>query len=474
MENKKINSPERIDFNTQNVFIEKVKNKINDIRPDNKIPSYFVRNFGCQMNQNEAEKYTGMLEMMGFINAGNIENADFVLFNTCCVRENAEQKVFGHLGELKGMKNQKPWMIIAVCGCMMQQPHTVEEIRNKYKHVNLVLGTQNIHELPKLLYDNMTGGIRAVNVYETEMYIPEGIPLKREHQHKSWLSIIYGCNNFCSYCIVPHVRGRERSRDVEDIVQEAKALAKDGVKEITLLGQNVNSYGKTLTVPIDFTALLYKLNEVKGLERIRFMTSHPKDISETLIVAMSELDKVCKHLHLPLQSGSDKVLKEMNRRYTKQKYLDIIAYAKEKMPGLGLTTDIMVGFPGETEDDFNETMDVLKKVEFDMAFTFIYSIRKGTPAALRNDQVSEEDKKRRFQLLLDVQNAISYKMNAVYVGKTVSVLTEGVSKTNINTYTGRTDTNKIVNFTADKDYTGQFVNVKILNAGSWSLDGELD
>ncbi len=424
------------------------------------------------MNENEAEKYTGMLEMMGFVPAVDMENADFILFNTCCVRENAELKVFGHLGALKGLKREKPWLLIAVAGCMMQEPHMVEDIKKKHKHVDLVLGTQNIHELPQTIYERLTREKSIINVYDTERYIPEGMPLKREHPYKAWLSIMYGCNNFCSYCIVPHVRGRERSRELSDILDEARYLAEDGVKEITLLGQNVNSYGKTLEEKIDFSELLYALSKVDGIQRIRFMTSHPKDISNSLIMAMSELDKVCKHLHLPLQAGSDKVLKEMNRHYTKQRYLEIVDFARSKIPGLALTTDIMVGFPGETEQDFAETLDVAKRVEYDLAYTFIYSIRKGTPAAEREDQIPEEEKKSRFQRLLEVQDAASLKKNMEYIGKTEFVLNEGKSKTNSDINTGRTDTNKIVNFKSKEDTAGQIIKVRITDAGAWSLEGE--
>lgn len=463
---------ERIDFGTQSRYIQDIKEQIREIRPDGKYPTYFVRNFGCQMNENEAEKYTGMLEMMGFSPADSMEEADFILFNTCCVRENAELKVFGHLGALKGLKRERPWLLIAVAGCMMQEPHVVEDIKTKHKHVDMVLGTQNIHELPRTIYERLTKEKSVINVYDTERYIPEGMPIKREHKYKAWLSIMYGCNNFCSYCIVPHVRGRERSRELRDILEEARILADDGVKEVTLLGQNVNSYGKTLEEKTDFSELLYAVSKVEGIERIRFMTSHPKDISDSLIFAMSELDKVCKHLHLPLQAGSDKVLKEMNRHYTKQRYLDIVEFARSKMPGLALTTDVMVGFPGETEQDFSDTLEMVKKIEYDMAYTFIYSIRKGTPAALREDQIPEEEKKSRFQRLLEVQDAISLKKNKEYIGREELVLNEGKSKTDPLISTGRTDTNKIVNFTTDKDTLGQIVKVKITGAGGWSLDGE--
>jgi tRNA-2-methylthio-N6-dimethylallyladenosine synthase len=463
---------ERIDFETQARYIQEVRERIGSIRPDRKPPTYYIRTFGCQMNENESEKYTGMLEMMGFTPASDMETADFVLFNTCCVRENAELKVFGHLGALKGLKREKPWMMIAVAGCMMQEPHVVEEIKNKYKHVDLVFGTRNIHELPKNLYERLTEEKCAISVYDTEGYIPEGVPLKREHKYKAWLSIMYGCNNFCSYCIVPYVRGRERSRAPFDILEEARILAEDGVKEITLLGQNVNSYGKTLEEKTDFTELLYRLSEVKGIERIRFMTSHPKDISDSLIIAMSELDKVCKHLHLPLQAGSDRILKEMNRRYTKQRYMDIVSFAREKMPRIAITTDIIVGFPGETEEDFLETLDVVRKTEYDMAYTFIYSVRKGTKAAEREDQIPKEVKNNRFQRLLEVQDAISLKKNREYIGRIEAVLNEGPSKTDKTVCTGRTDTNKIVNFMAPEDTVGEIINVRITDAGAWSLEGE--
>ncbi len=455
--------------------IEIQKNFIRLIKEINKDAGrkYYIATFGCQMNENDSEKLAGMLTEMGFEEAKEIENSDIIIYNTCCVRENAEQKVYGHLGALKRIKREKPDIVIAVCGCMMQQKNVVEVITKKYRHVDLIFGTHNMYRFPELLHKILTDRQILVDVWDTEGSVVEGIPIIRKDKIKAWVTIMYGCNNFCSYCIVPYVRGRERSRKVNDVVNEVRTLGQQGYKEVTLLGQNVNSYGKDLEDKSSFARLLYKINDsdLKGVERIRFMTSHPKDLSNELILAMRDCNKVCEHLHLPLQSGSSRILKEMNRRYTKEQYIYLAKRVKENIPGIALTTDIIVGFPGETDEDFMDTIDVIKKVEFDTAYTFLYSKRPGTPAAVREDQIPEEIKKKRFELLVKVQNQISKKINDTLIGKTVEILVEGTSKTNSDIYSGRTRTNKIVNFEGREDLVGSLVRVKIDKASTWSLEG---
>ena len=434
---------------------------------------YHITTFGCQMNEHDSEKLSGMLSSMGYNETNDINESDIIIYNTCCVRENAELKVFGHLGALKKLKREKPETIIAVCGCMMQQENVVDEIKRKYRNVDLVFGTHNLHMFPEFLYSTISTSSSLFDVQNINGEIVEGVPVLRKDGVKAWTNIIYGCNNFCSYCIVPYVRGRERSRNVQDIVNEVRMLGQHGYKEITLLGQNVNSYGKDLDLHCDFSELLYKVNEVDSIERIRFMTSHPKDISDNLIIAMKECEKVCEHLHLPIQSGSTKILKEMNRKYSKEKYLDIIKKVKETIPEIAITTDIIVGFPGESDEDFKETMDVIKKVKYDTAYTFLYSKRKGTPAAKREDQISDEVMKKRFEELVEVQNEISKDINDKLLGCELEVLVEGQSKNNPSIYTGRTRTNKIVNFEGDDTLIGELKKVKIERVQTWSLEGKL-
>lgn len=455
-------------FDSQMEFIKLIKNANEGF--DKK---YHILTFGCQMNENDSEKLAGMLSQMGYEETHDVNESDIIIYNTCCVRENAEQKVFGHLGALKKLKMEKPDTIIAVCGCMVQQEYVVEEIKKKYRNVDLVFGTHNLHAFPELLYSVLSTHDRLYDIQNIDGEIVEGLPVTRKDGIKAWVSIMYGCNNFCSYCIVPYVRGRERSRSVENIVNEVKMLAQHNYKEITLLGQNVNSYGKDTKGSMNFPELLYKVNQVKGIERIRFMTSHPKDISDDLITAMKDCEKVCEHLHLPLQSGSTKVLREMNRKYTKEQYLEIVNKVKDTIPGIALTTDIIVGFPGETDEDFENTLDVVRKSEFDSAYTFIYSIRKGTPAASRKDQITDHVKKRRFEKLLDVQNDISRKINDKLLGSELEVLVEGKSKNNPEIYTGRTRTNKIINFEGDETLIGKLKMVKIGKVQTWSLEGKL-
>ena len=339
---------------------------------------YKIVTYGCQMNENDSEKIAGMLTQMGYEEVGNEEIADVVIFNTCSVRENADIKVFGNLGHFKPLKKKNPNMILAVCGCMMQQKEIVDRIMDKYPQVDLVFGTHNIHKFPELLANAQQSPRIVIDVWEEGGDIIESVPIERKFIHKAFVTIMHGCNNFCSYCIVPYTRGRERSREPEKILNEITKLAEEGCKEITLLGQNVNSYGKTLDKPISFANLLRKINEINGIERIRFMTSHPKDLSDELIETMKDCDKVCEHIHLPFQAGSNRILKIMNRRYTKETYLELVHKLKDAIPGISITTDIIVGFPGETEEDFEDTLDIVSKVKFDSAFTFLYSIREGT------------------------------------------------------------------------------------------------
>ncbi len=438
---------------------------------DNANKFYKIITYGCQMNENDSEKLSGMLNTLGYAPIEDEKKADIVIFNTCSVRENADVKVFGNLGNFKPLKKKNPNMILAVCGCMMQQKSIVNKILEKYKQVDLVFGTHNIHKFPELLANAQQSPRIVVDVWENGGEIVEAIPIERKYKHKGFITIMYGCNNFCSYCIVPYTRGRERSREAENIINEAIELVKDGCKEITLLGQNVNSYGKTLKEPISFADLLIELNTIDGLERIRFMTSHPKDLSDELISAIKDCDKVCEHIHLPFQAGSNNILKKMNRKYTKENYLALIDKIKDNIPGISITTDIIVGFPGETEKDFDDTLDIVKKSAFDSAFTFLYSIREGTPAAQMEDQISDEIKHNRFQKLLDMQHDISKHENLLLEGKTVELLVDGESKNDPDIMSGRTRTNKLVNFLGDKNSTGKLVQVKITEAYTWSLNG---
>ncbi len=435
------------------------------------IKKYNIQTFGCQMNENDSERLAGMLSEMGYVETENRDESDLIIYNTCCVRENAELKVYGHLGSLKKLKEKKPDMIIAVCGCMMQQPEVVEHIKSTYRHVDLIFGTHNLHKFPELVYNVLRGETPVVDVMDSAGFVVEGMPIRRSNGIKAWVTIMYGCNNFCSYCIVPYVRGRERSRSMEVIYDEVLSLAREGYSEITLLGQNVNSYGLDLPDKPSFADLLRKLDGIDGIKRIRFMTSHPKDLSDDLIDAMRDLKSVCPHLHLPLQAGSTKVLREMNRKYTKEQYIELAERIKSRIPGIALTTDIIVGFPGETEEDFLDTLDVVEKVRFDMAYTFLYSKRAGTPAARRTDQVPEETKKQRFDRLIELQNRISREINEALKGTVQEILVEGPSKTNASILSGRTSTNKIVNFRGSDDLTGKYVRVKISDVQTWSLEG---
>jgi tRNA-2-methylthio-N6-dimethylallyladenosine synthase len=438
-----------------------------------KTMKYSLFTFGCQMNENDSERLAGMLAEMGYMETQDVNESDLIIYNTCCVRENAELKVYGHLGSLKKLKKQNPQLIIAVCGCMMQQNEVVDHIRKKYSHVSLIFGTHNLYKFPELLYSALKSDTGIVEILDSSGMIAEGIPIERKDGVKAWVTIIYGCNNFCSYCIVPYVRGRERSRNIEDILNEVRMLGQHDYREITLLGQNVNSYGTDMNMDINFAKLLQEVNKIEGIERIRFMTSHPKDLSDELIEAMKVCEKVCEHLHLPVQAGSSRILEKMNRKYSKEQYLRLCEKIRKKIPDISLTTDVIVGFPGETEEDFEDTIDIIEKVRFDSAYTFLYSRRTGTPAAKSIEQVAEDIKKKRFERLVEVQNKISRELNNALLGTEVEVLVEGISKSSLNTYTGRTRTNKIVNFIGNKDLIGKLIMVKIMNSKTWSLEGEV-
>lgn len=434
---------------------------------------YHITTWGCQMNEHDSEKIAGMLEEMGHKPTKSYEEADIIVFNTCCVRENAELKVFSSIGNLKKLKNKNPNLVIAVCGCMVQQKHVAQKIYDRFPFVDIVLGTHNIHKFPEILECVVSQDQRIIEIWDESKGIVENVPVKRDNNIKAWVTISFGCNNFCSYCIVPYVRGRERSRKPQDIIKEVKALAEEGFKEVTLLGQNVNSYGKDLSEEVRFSDLLYRINEIPGIKRIKFMTSHPKDLSDDLIKAIKECKKVCEHIHLPVQSGSTSILKKMNRNYTKEHYLNLVEKIYQEIPGVSITTDIIVGFPGETEEDFKDTLDVVERVRFDSAFTFMYSKRKGTPAAKMENQVPDEVKKERLQRLMDLQNRISKEKNMNLKDKTVEVLVEGYDAKK-NLLVGRTRTNKLVYFEGEpKRLSGKLVKVKITTPKTWTLEGVL-
>ncbi len=433
----------------------------------------FVETYGCAQNTDDSQKLVGMLSEMGYDRTYDKEKADVILYNTCAVRENAELRVFGNIGALKAMKAKKPDLIIGVCGCMMQQEHIVDAIKKKYKHVDIVFGTHTLYRFPQIMMETLDTKDRVFDVIDVDGAIAEDLPVVRENTTNAMVSIMYGCNNFCTYCIVPYVRGRERSRDKEDILKEVRALATEGYKEITLLGQNVNSYGNDLDEDIDFADLLTMVEKVDGIERIRFVTSHPKDISDKLIDVIARSSKICKQLHLPIQAGSDKILKLMNRKYTREEYLKKIDKIRAKIPDISLTSDIIVGFPGETNEDFEDTISVLEKVRYDSVFSFVYSRRKGTPAAKMEDVITLDEKKKNLARLMDVQAEISRGRNKLLEGKTVKILVEGPSKTDKTFLTGRTDGGKIVNFPGDASLTGEIINVKITKANAWSMYGEI-
>ena len=434
-------------------------------------PIAHVHSFGCQQNVSDGEKIKGMLAEMGYGFSESPEGADLVLYNTCAVRENAEDRVFGNVGALKKAKKANPEMLIGVCGCMVQQEHITAKMRRSYPNVDIIFGTHVLHTMPKIIYDALTTRKRQISIPESDGVIAEGIPLRRESKLKASIPIMYGCNNFCTYCIVPYVRGRERSRDIEDILRECRELVQDGCKELLLLGQNVNSYGKDQGT--SFSELLRRINAIEGEFRISYMTSHPKDATKELVDTIAACEKVTRHFHLPVQSGSNRILKQMNRGYTREHYLELIGYVKDKLPDVALTSDIIVGFPGETYEDFRETLSLIEQVGYDSLFTFIYSPRKGTKAAEMPDPISAEEKGKWFRELLDVQQNIGCSSYKDYIGKTLRVLCEGEGRTDPSLVTGKSRQNIIVDFDGDKSLIGSFVDVEITEALAWALRGKI-
>lgn len=463
-------SPEEL--RRQSEYIQLVKTVLAAKYP-NGAPKAFVHTYGCQGNVSDSERIKGQLKAMGYEFTQSREEADFVLFNTCAVREHAEDRVLGNVGALKPIKNERRDMIIALCGCMTQQARVSERIKRSYPFVNLVFGTFALYRLPELMYRVVTTGRRVFEISENHNDLAEGLPVYRDSAFKTWLPIMYGCNNFCSYCIVPYVRGRERSRSAEAIIAEAKELIAGGAKEITLLGQNVNSYGKTNADGIRFGQLLRMINALEGDFKIRFMTSHPKDCTPELLDAMAECEKCARHLHLPFQSGNNRVLKEMNRGYTREQYLELIRYAKKVMPDLSITSDIIVGFPGETYEEFLDTLSLVEEVGFTSLFTFIFSPRMGTKAEKMDDPVPAAEKSKWFSQLLKTQEKIACERSASMLGKTYEVLVEDETKEKNGMLTGRTGGNINIDFPGDKSLIGTYAKVKVTNALNWVLSGEL-
>lgn len=459
---------EKEEIRKQIEYINKV-NKINT----GKLLNYYILTMGCQLNENDSEKLCGMIESMGYSKTEDLNEADLVLFNTCCVRENAEDKLFGKLGEVKKVK-EKRGTIIAIGGCMMQEKHIQEKLKKSYPFFDIIFGTHTLHKFPEDVYRVMQNEKQIQDILDIDGEVYEGLPIKRNDNIKASVTIMNGCNNFCSYCIVPYVRGRERSRNPEDIINEIELLAKEGYKEITLLGQNVNSYKGNGNLGIyKFSELLRAVNKIQGLERIRFVSPHPKDFTDDVIEAIKNSEKVCKIIHLPLQSGSTKVLKVMNRKYTKEQYLSLVEKMKNKIPELKLSTDIIVGFPGETEEDFEDTLDVVRKVGFEQVFMFIYSRRVGTPGDKMENQIPEDIKHKRFDRLKALVESQIEENNKKYVGTVQKVLIEGKSKTNDKLLTGRTDTNKVVNLEGNENLIGNVVDVNIVSEHMWYLKGEI-
>lgn len=433
--------------------------------------NYHIITYGCQMNEHDSENIAGMLEALDYSHTPNPKEADVVVMNTCSVREHADKRFFGMLGQFKKQKKNNPDFIICICGCMPQQPHIVEEIRKSFSWVDIVFGTQTIAEFPNLLMERIRTGKKQFSIIANNEEIPEEKESKREFKHKALVNITYGCNNFCTYCIVPYTRGREKSRSLRAVKQEIINLVNDGVKEVMLLGQNVNSFRDA--DGNNFAALIRALDEVEGLERIRFMTSHPKDLSDELIACFGDCKKLCHNIHLPVQSGSDEVLRRMNRHYNRQRYMEIVEKLRTTCPALSISTDIIVGFPGETEEDFLDTLSLVREVEYDSAFTFIYSPRVGTPAAKYDEQIPENIKHERFDRLVEEVNRCSAKKNSEYLGKIVTVMVDGPSKNDAGAWSGRTDTFKLVNFTSEEPLTeGQMVSVRITETKTFSLDGK--
>ncbi len=457
----------------QYYYIEKAKQYVaEEAKKLGRSLTFCVTTFGCQMNARDSEKLRGILNQIGYEEAEEDE-ADFVIYNTCTVRENANTRVYGRLGQLKPRKKQQPHMMIGLCGCMMQEPEVIAKLKKSYSFVDIIFGTHNIYKFAELICERYEAGKMVVDIWEDTDKIVEDLPNERKYAFKSGINIMFGCNNFCSYCIVPYVRGRERSRKPEAIIREIERLVKDGVSEVMLLGQNVNSYGKTLDEPITFAELLRRIEKIEGLKRIRFMTSHPKDLSDELIEVMASSEKICKHLHLPVQSGSTRILKKMNRRYTKESYLELTEKIKKAVPDISLTTDIIVGFPGETEEDFQETLDVVRKVRYDSAFTFIYSKRTGTPAAAMEDQIPADVVKDRFDRLLSEVQSIASEVCAVHEGKDTEVLVESVSDHDASMVTGRMSNNLLVHFKGTKEMIGTYVTVHLTECKGFYYLGEL-
>lgn len=461
----------------QEEYIKKVK-KINQ----DKNLKYTILTMGCQLNENDSEKLCGMLEKMGYTKTEKQNDADLSLFNTCCVRENAEDKLFGKLGELKRLKEQKG-IIIAIGGCMMQEKHITDKIKESYPFVDILFGTHTLHKFPEDLYKVIEEKRKLEDILDIDGKIYEGLPIKRDSKIKASVTIMNGCNNFCSYCIVPYVRGRERSRQPRDIIEEVKKLAKEGYKEITLLGQNVNSYlrvEREKNIPFEeyqgvnsFATLLRAINKIDGIERIRFISPHPKDFTDDVIEAIADCEKVCKLVHLPLQSGNTKVLKEMNRKYTKEQYLNLVEKMKNKIPNLTLSTDIIVGFPGETDEEFEDTLEVVEKVGFEQVYMFIYSRRVGTPGDKMQNQIPEDIKHKRFDKLKALVESQIEENNKKYIGTTQKILVEGESKNNSNMLSGRTESNKVVIFEGSKELIDKIINIKIISQHMWYLKGEI-
>lgn len=437
------------------------------------MPLAFVHTYGCQGNVSDGERIKGILESLGYGFTDNIEEASLILYNTCAIREHAEDRIYGNVGAVKRLKKSNPNLIIALCGCMMQQKRVTDKIRKSYPFVDLVFGTHVIHKLPELLYRTLCTGKRVYECPESDGVIAENLPVHRDGVIKGWLPIMYGCNNFCSYCIVPYVKGRERSREPEDIIAEAKELVANGCKDITLLGQNVNSYGKNLEKDINFSKLLRQINDIEGDFIIRFMTSHPKDCTKELLDTMAQCEKVAKHLHLPFQSGNNRVLKEMNRGYTREQYLELAKYARKVMPGLSMTSDIIVGFPGETYEEFCDTLSLIDEVKFTSLYTFIFSSRPGTKAASMPDPVSREEKGKWFKELTDLQEKIAGERTAGMKGKVYNVLCEGYAREGV--LNGRTQGNVIIEFpeVEERDVIGKFCRVKVTEPLTWIVRGEL-
>ena len=457
----------------QYYFIKKARGYIKNISEQLGRPLFFTTvTFGCQMNARDSEKLSGILEAVGYQEIEEEDKADFVIFNTCTVRENANQKLYGRLGQLNRAKKKNPHMLIALCGCMMQEAEEVERIKKSYRQTDLIFGTHNIYKFAELLTECLESKHMVVDVWEEARDIVENLPTDRKYSFKSGVNIMFGCNNFCSYCIVPYVRGRERSREPQEIIREIEELVSEGVVEVMLLGQNVNSYGKNLAHPITFARLLQEVEKIEGLKRIRFMTSHPKDLSDELIEVMQKSEKICHHLHLPLQSGSTEILRRMNRRYTKEQYLELVERLKKAMPELSLTTDIIVGFPGETEEDFEETLDVVRKVRYDSAFTFIYSPRNGTPAASMPGQLPEELVHQRFDRLLKEVQQISAERCSIWTGSCQEVLVEAIDDHEAGYVTGRMRNNLLVHFPGNASLIGQLLTVELKECKGFYYMGE--